>query len=248
MLSKNQVKLISSLHQKKYRNKHGLFIAEGVKIVNEFLQADINCHLLIATDEFQIADQNATVIRVSEAELKKLSHLKTPNKVLGVFKIPDQKPLKKEGLIVALDGINDPGNLGTIIRLCDWFGIEQLVCSANTVDCYNAKVVQATMGSLARVQVSYADLSELLSDAEIPVYGAVLDGADIHEEKLVDTGILVLGSEANGLSVEVDQLISRRITIPRFGDSQDIESLNVATATAILLHEFRRQSLLKGKI
>jgi TrmH family RNA methyltransferase len=148
--------------------------------------------------------------------------------------------LKNSGLIVALDAIRDPGNLGTIIRLCDWFGVQQLICSEDTADCYNPKVVQATMGSLARVQIHYVSLLEFFEATDLPIYGGFMDGKNVYSEKLPKDGIIVMGNEANGISEEIIQKITHKITIPRFGNLQKTESLNVATATAILLSEFRR--------
>jgi len=238
ILSNNHQKLITSLSQKKYRQKHQLFIAEGVKVVRELLESSFELEIIFSTEsEFSSLD---CFIQVSDQELKKISSLKTPNKVLALFKIPLQKKVNSSGLIVVLDTINDPGNLGTIIRLCDWFGVEQLVCSQDTVDCYNSKVVQATMGSLARVSISYLNLSEYLQTVSIPVFIADMDGVNIHKSKLPASAILVMGNEANGVSDRLKQLISNKISIPRYGNSNQVESLNVATATAILLNEFRR--------
>ena len=179
-------------------------------------------------------------IEVSEQELKKISSLKTPNKVIALFKIPVEKNSSPSGLIVALDAINDPGNLGTIIRLCDWFGIDQLLCSKETVDCYNTKVVQSSMGSLTRVAISYIDLKEYLTSVSIPVFIEDMDGDNIYEMMPPTSAVLVMGNEANGISNSIKQIVSTKITIPRYGNSQLTESLNVATATAILLSEFRR--------
>jgi TrmH family RNA methyltransferase len=238
ILSNNHQKLITSLSQKKYRQKHQLFIAEGVKVVRELLESSFELEIIFSTEsEFSSLD---CFIQVSDQELKKISSLKTPNKVLALFKIPLQKKINSSGLIVVLDTINDPGNLGTIIRLCDWFGVEQLVCSQDTVDCYNSKVVQATMGSLARVSISYLNLSEYLQTVSIPIFIADMDGVNIHKSKLPASAILVMGNEANGVSDGLKQLISNKISIPRYGNSNQVESLNVATATAILLNEFRR--------
>jgi TrmH family RNA methyltransferase len=238
ILSNNHQKLITSLSQKKYRQKHQLFIAEGVKVVRELLESSFELEIIFSTEsEFSSLD---CFIQVSDQELKKISSLKTPNKVLALFKIPSQKKVNSSGLIVALDTINDPGNLGTIIRLCDWFGVEQLVCSQDTVDCYNSKVVQATMGSLARVSITYLNLSEYLQTVSIPIFIADMDGVNIHKSKLPASAILVMGNEANGVSDRLKQLISNKISIPRYGNSNQVESLNVATATAILLNEFRR--------
>jgi len=237
-LSNNHQKLITSLSQKKYRQKHQLFIAEGVKVVEEFLKSSYDLEILFSTDPyFSFLD---CFVQVTNQELKKISSLKTPNKVLALFKIPSEKKVNSSGLIVALDTINDPGNLGTIIRLCDWFGVEQLVCSKETVDCYNTKVVQASMGSLTRVSTSYLNLPEYLKTVSIPIYIADMNGVNIHKTKLPASAVLVMGNEANGISDTLKNLISNKISIPRYGDSMQVESLNVATATAILLNEFRR--------
>lgn len=240
MLSKNQLKFIVSLQQKKYRNKHGLFIAEGVKVVNEFLNSQYRCSMLFCTDEFTPEHNRDKITHISHKELEKISVLKSPNKVLGVFEIPQPIAFKDEGLIVALDGVNDPGNLGTIIRLCDWFGVSQLLCSENSVDCYNSKVVQASMGSLTRVAVRYENLVDLLQRSKLPKYGAFMNGEPVYSKEIETAAILVLGNEANGISSEIESLLDTRISIPRYGSLQETESLNVATATAILLNEFRR--------
>ena len=237
-LSKNHLKLITSLSQKKYRHKYKLFVVEGMKVVQEFLNSSYELEILFSTESsFSYLDN---FIEVSEQELKKISSLKTPNKVIALVKIPVQKNTSSSGLIVALDAINDPGNLGTIIRLCDWFGIDQLLCSKETVDCYNTKVVQSSMGSLTRVAISYIDLKEYLTSVSIPVFIADMDGDNIYEMKPPTSAVLVMGNEANGISNYIKEIVSTKITIPRYGDSQLIESLNVATATAILLSEFRR--------
>jgi TrmH family RNA methyltransferase len=237
-LSKNHIKLITSLSQKKYRQKHKLFVVEGVKVVQEFLNSSYELDIVFSSDtDFSSTDK---FIEVTDQELKKISSLKNPNKVLAIFKIPNQINPIMGGLILALDSINDPGNLGTIIRLCDWFGIEQLVCSNETVDCFNSKVVQASMGSLTRVAVSYLDLKKYLQNASLPIFVADMDGLNVYKTKLPDSAVLVLGNEANGISDEIKQLVTTKITIPRYGAFQQTESLNVATASAILLSEFRR--------
>jgi len=237
-LSKNHLKLITSLSQKKYRHKYKLFVVEGVKVVQEFLNSSYELEILFSTESsFSYLD---SFIEVSEQELKKISSLKTPNKVVALFKIPVEKNSNSSGLIVALDAINDPGNLGTIIRLCDWFGVDQLLCSKETVDCYNTKVVQSSMGSLTRVAISYIDLKEYLTSVSIPVFIADMDGDNVYEMKPPTSAVLVMGNEANGISNSIKQIVSTKITIPRYGNSQLTESLNVATATAILLSEFRR--------
>ena len=238
-ISKNQLKTITSLSQKKYRQQHNLFVAEGIKVVRELLQSSLELVKLYATDDFVI-DDISKLEKISPKDLQKISNLKTPNKVLGIFKIPDEKPLQEKGLILALDTINDPGNLGTIIRLCDWFGITQLICSKETVDCYNPKVVQSSMGSLTRVSIKYIDLKSFLKETNLPIYIADMDGENVYKTDLPKEAILVMGNEANGVSDEIKGLVKNKISIPRFGSLQETESLNVATATAILLSEFRR--------
>lgn len=238
-LSKNQVKLITSLQQKKYRQKHRLFVAEGIKLVTELINSNLEVVSVFSTDE-TFTHSGINPLLISESELKRISVFKTPNKVLGLFKIPQEKQIKKNGLIIALDEINDPGNLGTIIRLCDWFGVEQLVCSNNTVDCYNQKVIQSTMGSIIRVQINYTNLVDFLSNTKLPTFVADMNGNNVYKTSLPKEAILVMGNEANGISSEIKQLITTKLTIPRFGNLQQTESLNVATATAILLSEFKR--------
>ena len=240
MFSKSQIKLITSLAQKKYRNKHKLFLAEGYKVISELLDSSLNLHALYTTEDIFDAESEKTFF-VNEADLKKISQLKTPQKALGVFLIPEEEQVETSGLTVALDGIRDPGNLGTIIRLCDWFGVERLICSLDTVDCYNPKVVQATMGSIARIKVSYLDLPTYLKNQTLSIFGAFMEGSNIYTEDLPASGILILGNEANGISGEIETLINKKITIPRFGKFQETESLNVAAATSILLSEFRRR-------
>ena len=237
-LSKNHLKLITSLSQKKYRHKYKLFIVEGMKVVQEFLNSSYELEILFSTESSFLYLDN--FIEISEQELKKISSLKTPNKVVALFKIPVEKNSNSSGLIVALDAVNDPGNLGTIIRFCDWFGVDKLLCSKETVDCYNKKVVQSSMGSLTRVAISYIDLKEYLLSVSIPIFVADMDGDNVYEMKPPASAVLVMGNEANGISNSIKEIVSTKITIPRYGNYQLTESLNVATATAILLSEFRR--------
>ncbi|MEP3839065.1 MAG: RNA methyltransferase [Algibacter sp.] len=238
MLSKSQIKLITSLKQKKYRQQHGFFVVEGLKTITELLQSNLELYNLYTTRSFNFNAKEEVI--VSEQELKRISFLKTPNTALAIFKIPKAKPIEGTGLIVVLDAVRDPGNLGTIIRLCDWFGITELVCSKETVDRFNPKVVQATMGSITRVNINYVDLVPFLKTSNLPVYGAFMEGENVYKTELPKNGILVMGNEANGVSKEVEAVITEKISIPRFGELQATESLNVATATAILLSEFRR--------
>lgn len=241
MVSKNQIKLITSLQQKKYRKKEELFFAEGIKVVEELLHSNFELHYLFTTkSDFQSISNNK-VHRITEIELKKISALASPSSCLAVFKIPKAKKIVQNGLILALDNVKDPGNLGTIIRLCDWFGITTLFCSEESVDIYNPKVVQATMGSISRVNVVYGNLENFLKTTKFPIFGTFMDGKNIYQEKLAKEGIIIMGNEANGISPSVEKLVSQRIAIPRFGNLQLTESLNVATATAIILSEFKRR-------
>ena len=240
MVSKNQIKLITSLQQKKYRIANKLFFAEGVKGIQELLDSNFELeHLYTTQNDFdQVFNEKKTII--TENDLRKISALATPNSCLALFKMPLEKPIVQTGLIVALDSIRDPGNLGTILRLCDWFGIKQVLCSNETVDLFNPKVVQATMGSIARVNVNYINLDAFLTQTTMPIFGTFMDGTNIYQSVLPEQGIIIMGNEANGISASLEKLVQNRLTIPRFGDLQKTESLNVATATAIVLSEFRR--------
>lgn len=240
MVSKNQIKLITSLQQKKHRVANQLFFAEGIKVIQELVESNFELvHLYTTQNDFEkVSNDQKTII--SESDLKKITALATPNSCLAVFKIPAEKKIIQSGLILALDSVRDPGNLGTILRLCDWFGIDQLICSKDAVDIYNPKVVQATMGSIARVNVNYVDLENVVSQTKLPVFGTFMDGINIYKTDLPQEGIIIMGNEANGISPELEKLTKNRIAIPRFGNLQKTESLNVATATAIILSEFRR--------
>lgn len=242
MLSKNQIKLITSLQQKKQRIAHQLFFAEGIKVIQELLDSKFELvHLYTTQNDFdQVSNEKKVVI--NEVELKKITALVTQNTCLAVFKIPVGKEIDESGIILTLDSIRDPGNLGTILRLCDWFGINQLICSKETVDIYNPKVVQATMGSIARVNVNYIDLETFIGQTNLEVFGTFMDGNNIYKTDLPQEGIIIMGNEANGISPEIEKLIKNRLAIPRFGNLQKTESLNVSTATAIVLSEFRRMS------
>lgn len=240
MVSKNQIKLITSLQQKKYRIINQMFFAEGVKVIQELLNSNFELeHLYTTQYDFEdVLSKKKTLIH--ETDLKKISALATPNSCLALFKIPEEKSIIESGLIIALDDVRDPGNLGTILRLCDWYGVEQVICSKESVDIYNPKVVQATMGSISRVNVTYVDLEAYISQTNLKVYGTFMEGENIYKSSLPQEGIIVMGNEANGISEEIEALIKNRITIPRFGKLQKAESLNVATATGIILSEFKR--------
>ena len=242
MVSKNQIKTITSLQQKKYRKEHKLFFAEGVKVVQELVNSNFELYRLYTTGDVFKGIPKDKIEVITEAELKKISALSTPNTCLALFVMPGEKPVPDQGLIMALDDVRDPGNLGTIIRLCDWFGISHLVCSDQCVDIYNPKVVQATMGSLARVNVIYTNLEDYLATTSLPVYGTFIDGENIYGSAMPNEGIIVMGNEANGISAAIEAKVGQRIAIPRFGNLQQTESLNVATAAAIVLSEFRRNS------
>ena len=239
MISKNRIRFINALSQKKQRIENNRFIIEGEKMVNEAIQwIPAQIENIYATSDFESNTLVDAILleEISIKELKEISTLTTPNKTLAVCKIPDTKPIDSP-FMICLDGVQDPGNMGTILRLADWFGIKDVVCSKNTVDCYNPKVLQATMGAIFRVNVHYLDLTEFLSTTELPVFGALLDGENIFENNYERKGILVLGNEGSGISEEIKKYVQKAITIPRFGEA---ESLNVATAGAIILGAFYR--------
>lgn len=249
MLSKNKIKYIRSLELKKNRKEERVFVAEGHKLVGDLL-GHFTCRLLLATRTWLDNHKHVVaqeIIEVTYEELTKASLLKTPQDVLGVFEQPchDIRPEAiSQSLCLALDDIQDPGNLGTIIRLADWFGIEHIFCSQGTVDAYNPKTVQATMGALARVKLHYCDLRALMdSIGNVPIYGTFLDGKNIYEEQLSENGLIVMGNEGNGISREIAQAVNKRLYIPNYPPQRETsESLNVATATAIVCAEFRRRT------
>ena len=242
MVSKNQIKLITSLQHKKYRIENQLFIAEGVKVIQELLESNFVLEHLFETEAIfeQVPISQKTLI--NEQDMKRITALSSASSCLAIFKIPAATKIDAKGLIIALDDIRDPGNLGTIIRLCDWFGVTQLLCSHETVDVYNPKVIQATMGSITRVKVNYVDLNDYVLQSLLPVFGTFMDGKNVYSQELPKEAILILGNEANGISSALEKNIKNRIAIPRSGDIQKTESLNVAAATAIFLSEFRRDS------
>ena len=237
-ISKAQVKLVKSLQQKKFRDELGLFVAEGKKCVEE-LRKGFKLEYLFTENE------NATRI-----EIEQMSGLKTPQGVVGVFRKSENSEYsdssEDSGLVLALDGIQDPGNLGTIIRTCDWYGVHDIYCSQDTADCYNPKVVQATMGALARVRIHYVDLPAWLKElkiknCELRIFGTLLDGKDLYETPLAQRAVIVMGNEGNGISAAVRSVITHPIRIPSYPkNAETSESLNVSIATAIMLAEFRR--------
>jgi RNA methyltransferase, TrmH family len=239
MITKNQIKYIRGLSLKKNRMKNQCFIVEGEKSLYELLDSSFEVVELFALKDW--INENKEVPKkvqtVSFKELERISNLKSPNKVLAVVKMKKQEVIRQKlGVILVLDDIHDPGNLGTIIRMCDWFGVKQIVCSENTVDIYNSKVVQATMGSLFRVNVLYVNLVKYLSKVNAPIYGSYMKGENIKNTNSERNSHLVMGNEANGISQEVSKFITDRVAIKNIGGTT--ESLNVAVATSILLHEF----------
>ncbi len=248
MISKNQIKLIRSLELKKNRRREGLFIAEGPKVVGDLLRAGYRPHTIFSTQ------QRPDAQLITDEELRRISFLQHPQDVLAILHIPNDMtadchdsadiPLTvaDEQLVLALDGVQDPGNLGTIIRIADWFGIDTICCSQETADVYNPKVVQATMGSLAHVHIYYGDLVAWLQQIRVPIYGTLLDGQNIYEQTLTTQGVIVMGNEGNGISPAVRKLVTNKLLIPNYHKSTETaESLNVAIATAITCAEFRRR-------
>tara|TARA_R110000765_G_scaffold77661_9_gene152667 strand:+ start:1423 stop:2142 length:720 start_codon:yes stop_codon:yes gene_type:complete len=239
MVVKSELKLIKSLQQKKCRNEHGLFVVEGKKTVEEVLNSNMEIYKLFTVDSNELETGDVPFYSISNKELSQISSLKNPNGYLGVFHIPKPTDQILSDWILVLDGVQDPGNLGTIIRLCDWFGITDIICSTDTVDCYNPKVLQATMGSITRVNVQYKDLDAFLNSTELPVYGTFMDGVSVNNTKLPKKGIMIMGNEGKGISDAIAKLCTDRLAIPQFGEATT-DSLNVASATAILLHEIRK--------
>lgn len=245
MLSKSQISFIKSLHQKKFRKESGLFLVEGIKSLNEFITSNYQIDTIYyVSEQYQLLPKlpaNITLFEVNNAELGKISTLQTPQGFLALVKTPESKPLNisvlKNKFTLVLDGVQDPGNMGTIIRTADWFGFENIICSIDSVEVYNPKTVQATMGSLARVNIFYEDLSTFLTDINIPVFGALLDGQSIYKTDWGIEGLVILGNEGKGISAEVIKKINQPVTIPRVGQA---ESLNVAISAAIFCTEIVR--------
>lgn len=247
MIGKNTIKWVHSLEMKKNRKREGLFVAEGPKVVGDLLSR-FRLHSVFATDEWTGGDSigaDVRVERVDDDTLRRLSFLQHPQQVVAVMEMNKEEKVEVDAdrLTIMLDGVQDPGNLGTIIRIADWFGIDSIICSPDTADAYNPKVVQATMGSLGRVSVTYSPLVPLLSSlpADIPIYGTLLDGKDIYQKELTRHGVIIMGNEGNGISDEVRAMVTHPLLIPRFRQGESAESLNVAVATAITCSEFCRR-------
>lgn len=253
MISKNQIKRIKQLELKKYRRREGLFVAEGPKVVGDLLRAGHRPEEIYISDDAieknnlagLLSQASCPVERILPEELHKISFLQHPQQVLALFHMPTQtQPQAPQGLTLALDGVQDPGNLGTIIRIADWFNIPTIYCSEETADAWNPKVIQATMGSISRVNIIYTDLAAIIEKTTLPVYGTLLEGEDIYSQPLTPEGIIVMGNEGNGISPKIRSLISHKLLIPNFRQGEDAaESLNVAIATAITCSEFRRRTI-----
>ncbi|MFN0292145.1 TrmH family RNA methyltransferase [Pedobacter helvus] len=245
MLSKSQISFIKSLHQKKYRKENGIFIIEGIKSIVEFLKSDYQLHSIYYTPKISATlpkvSTNINLFEVTETELQKISTLQMPQGILALVHIPSKKDINinllKNQFSLVLDDVQDPGNLGTIIRTADWFGIKNVICSENTVEAYNPKTVQSTMGSLCRVNVQYTSLNSFLAQAKLPIYGALLNGANIYQTQWEKEGLILLGNEGHGIGTALIEKINFPVTIPRFGDA---ESLNVAVSAAIFCSEVCR--------
>lgn len=250
MISKNKAKYIRSLELKKNRKQENVFVAEGHKLVGDLLGI-LPCCFIAATQDWWNENPDVKAdekVTVTEEELAKTSFLKHPQSVLAIFEQRNEEvdiSVIKTSLCLALDDIQDPGNLGTIIRLADWFGIEHIFCSLGTVDVYNPKTIQATMGAIARVKLHYVSLTDLILKLEdTPIYGTFLNGNNLYQEKLSSNGLIIMGNEGNGISPEIESLINRKLYIPNYPqDRKTSESLNVAMATSIICAEFRRQAL-----
>jgi TrmH family RNA methyltransferase len=248
MLSKSQISLLKSLQHKKERNEYGQFLVEGYKSVIEFINSPYKVEAIYHVASFDPKmlnlSQKINLYNVSVTDIEKISSLKTPQVVVALVKKPEHLRLNNQKLrqkfSLVLDGVQDPGNLGTIIRTADWFGIDNIICSEDTVDAYNPKVVQASMGSLARVNVHYTDLSLFLPQVGLPVFGAMLNGENIYTTQFGCEGLIVMGNEGNGMRPEIEALISKAVTIPRAGKA---ESLNVGIATALFCAEISRNKL-----
>jgi TrmH family RNA methyltransferase len=243
MVTKNQIKLITSLQQKKFRKELDMFFVEGKKSILEFINADFTIIKIYTSEKNLIYFPKNYCSVIDENQFKKISALSSPSDCLAVFKTPFLPDFKLDGLTIVLDKINDPGNLGTIIRLCDWFGIKNIVCSDDSVDVYNPKVLQATMGSFTRVNVYYMDLKVFLTHQKTPIIGTFMDGDSVYDFHLPKDGFLIFGNEANGISENIERLVQKRISIPRFAKNQKTESLNVAMAASIFLSEYARKQI-----
>tara|TARA_B100002019_G_scaffold116507_1_gene100087 strand:- start:516 stop:1232 length:717 start_codon:yes stop_codon:yes gene_type:complete len=238
MITKNQIKLIKSLRLKKNRKQYAFFVAEGDKIVDELLESDLETVNIFSISKKYKNSKN--YISINSTQLKQISYLKSPNNVLGIFKIPENKEIDFNSNIIALEEINDPGNLGTIIRLCDWFGIKNIICSPKSVDCYNPKVVQSSMGSICRVNISYMNLDKLFDSKNYNTVAADTEGQNLGDFTFSNNQIIFFGSESSGFSKKLSSQIDKKITIKRYNDN--VESLNLAVSVGIVLSEISKKS------
>lgn len=242
-MTKKEIADIKKLAQKKHRIEQGLFVVEGIKAIKEIFDAGLKVVMLYCSCK---EDSFKDCTFISKSEMERISFLQTPTDYLAIVEMPSSSrkiEIEENNLTLALDGIQDPGNLGTIIRLADWFGVRNIICSMQTADCYNPKVVQATMGAIARVSISYCDLPAVLADAHqksIPIFGTFMSGENIYTSELSSNGVLVMGNEGSGITPQIESLITKKLTIPAF-KSENVESLNVAIATAICCSEFKRR-------
>ena len=235
MLTAHTIKVLQSLDKKKFRQKYNLFLVEGNKIICELFNSNFKVKEILSTDPQKLDRTDIPMTHISENELKKISFLKTPKDSVAVCYLAEEEKWVDKNIQLVLDGIQDPGNLGTIIRLADWFGIEQIICSEDTADFYNPKVIQATMGSFTRVNIIYTDLVKYLSETENVNIGTDMEGENLYTFERPDKINLILGNEGNGMRPETEKLLQKCITIPRFGKSQSTESLNVSMAAGIIL-------------
>jgi TrmH family RNA methyltransferase len=236
-------KLIESLKEKKYRYEKGMFIVEGEKSVIELLESTFEIveiygtEIMLNKNHHLIQNKHAKIFRLDPGEMRALSTLDDNQSMLAIAKIPPESPIKESGIIIAIDGVKDPGNLGTILRIADWYGVSHIVASEDTVDVWNAKTVTASMGSFTRVKVSYTGIFQFLENTKLAIFGADMRGNNVHKVSFPESGVLVIGSESHGISKNLNHLIKERITIPRYGQA---ESLNVAIATAVVLDNWRK--------
>jgi TrmH family RNA methyltransferase len=250
MLSKNRIKFVQSLARKKKRDQTGLFIVEGIKALEQMANAEMHFHSVYHTGNLpdNISKIDAEYFECTDDDLKKISQLKTPQGILAICHKPKNTCFEKniaDSLVLVLDNIQDPGNMCTIIRLASWFGISQIICSEQTADCYNPKVVQSAMGALAHVQIHYTNIVEFIAgefSKNTAIFGTYLQGENIYQSSLAKCGIVILGNEGNGIRPELEQFVSHKITIPSYGNNTHVvESLNVSTAASIVLSEFSRR-------
>jgi TrmH family RNA methyltransferase len=239
-MTKNEIKQLKQLQQKKYRKLQQTFVVEGLKSIREFIKAGFIPVKIYSLEQVPVSHSKYPVEIITNKQLQQISFLKHPKDALAVFKMKTPGKIQETGLVLALDDLQDPGNLGTIIRTADWFGFRQIVCSKDTVDCYNPKVVQATMGSLANVNIIYTDLQKFLEKTSLPVYGTFLEGDNIYKTKLPENAMVVIGNEGNGIKPQIAALIQHKITIPKASNTL-AESLNASVAAAVVMNEFFRR-------